>query len=707
MGYREQLGDEEESLILLKSKICACDVEKSGLWRLTRLTEKSARLVLLWQRRVSSKLGDLLRKVCDNLEQNFQQQNDNSMIDYVLSACINTRDKCHLCKMKEKRRRKGRADFDPRNARFAHSAQCQSWAASIVAHRSLQRLESVTFLADLRRLLARAMMHFLDDDMVNLEILGGDFLPESIKRRIVQLVHQGTTDPVRSVDLRRLGTAVYLLHESLYLLLGGDNEEPYSWSPLSFLSRVFLLKRTLENLDNQKNSIQITKSPTGSCLLQCAYTWPWVAISSPDQHVVIHDIDSDRRINLEASSGESLSASDGIVSFCVTKSFVVTIHNGDRRLPPYFENRSNSSSPTDYTSEEIELPRDFEANRRSKKSSPVSSSLRVFCVTSGVELYKLSLSELDYDYDLDDQPIRLFLFRDDQVLLSIERDNFERPSIHQEKGVLSLKLSTDKSQVEIESIDTEVGQGALLEFFAHAERVLSIWHPVSHVGAPLKRKHEHFDIFKASLKSNSESVILPVDAEIVQIKSTSGHVTRAVSPRVTPKSYKNSRKCKTTFLSNRRYKINELISHFCEISHADRLLRVSEASGKVLLELSPDSALHWEKKDSRILGADCRWPLLILVVEYEETVWTFNGEEQTQFQTVLLANIQNRHLSDVRVLDVSRNDSQLDSYRFASLDILLENRVPHGTVCTQLPVRLRENSAQIVYADHTIVHHNL
>ena len=60
----------------------------------------------------SSKLGDLLRKVCDNLEQNFQQQNDNSMIDYVLSACINTRDKCHLCKMKEKRRRKGRAGND-------------------------------------------------------------------------------------------------------------------------------------------------------------------------------------------------------------------------------------------------------------------------------------------------------------------------------------------------------------------------------------------------------------------------------------------------------------------------------------------------------------------------------------------------------------------------------------------------------------------
>lgn len=53
-------------------------------------------------------------------------------------------------------------------------------------------------------------------------------------------------------------------------------------------------------------------------------------------------------------------------------------------------------------------------------------------------------------------------------------------------------------------------------------------------------------------------------------------------------------------------------------------------------------------KESFVVGADCRWPLLVLVVEYEETVWTFNGEEQTQFQTVLLANIQNRHLSDVR-----------------------------------------------------------
>ena len=51
---------------------------------------------------------------------------------------------------------------------------------------------------------------------------------------------------------------------------------------------------------------------------------------------------------------------------------------------------------------------------------------------------------------------------------------------------MSLKLAAEKSGVGIASIDSEVGQGALLEFLAQAERVLSIWHPVSHGGAPLK-----------------------------------------------------------------------------------------------------------------------------------------------------------------------------------------------------------------------------
>lgn len=63
MGYREQLGDEELSLIWLKSKICAGDLDKCGIWRFMQLTEKSARLVLLWNRRIQSKVGVQLQEV--------------------------------------------------------------------------------------------------------------------------------------------------------------------------------------------------------------------------------------------------------------------------------------------------------------------------------------------------------------------------------------------------------------------------------------------------------------------------------------------------------------------------------------------------------------------------------------------------------------------------------------------------------------------
>ena len=52
----------------------------------------------------------------------------------------------------------------------------------------------------------------------------------------------------------------------------------------------------------------------------------------------------------------------------------------------------------------------------------------------------------------------------------------------------------------------------------------------------------------------------------------------------------------------RHYKINASGSHFCEISHAGRLIRVSEAKGNVLFEFNPDNVLHGEKQDSRVLG---------------------------------------------------------------------------------------------------------
>lgn len=119
----------------------------------------------------------------------------------------------------------------------------------------------------------------------------------------------------------------------------------------------------------------------------------------------------------------------------------------------------------------------------------------------------------------------------------------------------------------------------------------------------MKRKTEEcYNVQKYDSMQVENPIILPINSEIVQIKSEYGHVTRAVSPRVTPKSYKTNSKCRMSVWSSRHYKINEDVSHFCEISHAGRLLRVSQASGEVLLELNPDNILHWEKQDSRILG---------------------------------------------------------------------------------------------------------
>lgn len=66
-------------------------------------------------------------------------------------------------------------------------------------------------------------------------------------------------------------------------------------------------------------------------------------------------------------------------------------------------------------------------------------------------------------------------------------------------------------------------------------------------------------------------MVCPIDSETVQIKSKTGYVTRAVSPRIKPRSYRQYRSSLST---SRFYSINEPVSHFCEISHAGRLLRV-------------------------------------------------------------------------------------------------------------------------------------
>ena len=164
-------------------------------------------------------------------------------------------------------------------------------------------------------------------------------------------------------------------------------------------------------------------------------------------------------------------------------------------------------------------------------------------------------------------------------------------------------------------------QGALLDFLAFEDSDLQIWHPT------------RSKTMMTSSSSPFTSFIGPVNSEIVQIRSKYGEVSRAVSPRVKPKSYhgfrNGSRRCgfvmvhrpgsdvvhgpycqqplKRSRSSNharltRHYKINASGSHFCEISHAGRLIRVSEAKGNVLFEFNPDNVLHGEKQDSRVLG---------------------------------------------------------------------------------------------------------
>ena len=68
-------------------------------------------------------------------------------------------------------------------------------------------------------------------------------------------------------------------------------------------------------------------------------------------------------------------------------------------------------------------------------------------------------------------------------------------------------------------------QGALLDFLAFEDSDLQIWHPT------------RSKTIMTSSSSPFTSFIGPVNSEIVQIRSKYGEVSRAVSPRVKPKSY--------------------------------------------------------------------------------------------------------------------------------------------------------------------------
>jgi len=127
-----------------------------------------------------------------------------------------------------------------------------------------------------------------------------------------------------------------------------------------------------------------------------------------------------------------------------------------------------------------------------------------------------------------------------------------------------------------------------------------------------------------------------------------------------------------------------------------------------LLELNADALLYWEKHDSRILAADCYWPRILIVIEYEESIWAIDTEDTIAFQTVLTASVESGSLCDIKVLEVSRSDPQEVCKECQSLDKLVPNRVPDlGPLVSQLPIRLSNDRATVVYSDNTISIHRL
>lgn len=47
------------------------------------------------------------------------------------------------------------------------------------------------------------------------------------------------------------------------------------------------------------------------------------------------------------------------------------------------------------------------------------------------------------------------------------------------------------------------------------------------------------------------------------------------------------------------------------------------------------------------LAADCVWPHLLLVIEYDEIIWTSHGEEQTSFQSVIIGRISEGNFEQI------------------------------------------------------------
>ena len=129
-----------------------------------------------------------------------------------------------------------------------------------------------------------------------------------------QKVNRSLTD-----EIRMLGTAVYLgnivipqaclllsdmiifysVHESLYILLG--NDDSITWSTLSYLSRVAILRKALDRIKCQVAYKINRPLSNDSSISPCVYSWPWVALRK-DSRLHLHNVQTQELIRLRSGN---------------------------------------------------------------------------------------------------------------------------------------------------------------------------------------------------------------------------------------------------------------------------------------------------------------------------------------------------------------------------------------------------------------------
>ena len=101
--------------------------------------------------------------------------------------------------------------------------------------------------------------------------------------------------------------------------------------------------------------------------------------------------------NIEEMSSILLqTTSTGLVSFCVTENFVVTIETQSRRQKKYVDIVSVSDDGNN-----VAGINETDGNSTSSSSSVAArvSLLNIFSKSTGQFLYTIALNELEYDYD--------------------------------------------------------------------------------------------------------------------------------------------------------------------------------------------------------------------------------------------------------------------------------------------------------------------